>query len=107
MKPAVHRPLPSIRAQLYTLVWACALPAVVGFGLLASHFYERERTQIQQESLITARALIQAVDRDLNTGIIMAQALANSPSLDSGDLAAFYSLASKALRPEFPGFNFV
>ncbi|NVD71781.1 response regulator [Duganella sp. BJB1802] len=107
MKPAAHSPLPSLRSQIYTLVWACALPAVVGIGLLAQHFYERERTQIQQESLITARALIQSVDRDLNTGITMALALGNSPSLDNGDLAAFHAQASKALRPEFPGFNFV
>ncbi|MQA36796.1 response regulator [Rugamonas aquatica] len=107
MKPAAHRPLPSIRAQIYTLVWACALPAIVGFVLLANNFYEHEREQIQLESLITARALIQAVDRDLNTGITMALALANSPSLDNNDLAAFHTLASKALRPEFPGFNFV
>ncbi|MCP2006901.1 response regulator [Duganella violaceipulchra] len=107
MKPVVRRPLPSIRAQIYTLVWACALPAVVGVGLLAHHFYQRERAQIQQGTLVTARALIQAVDRDLNTGITMAKALANAPSLDSGDLAGFYTLASKALRPEFPGFNFV
>jgi signal transduction histidine kinase/CheY-like chemotaxis protein len=57
--------------------------------------------------LITARALIQAVDRDLNTGITVALALANSPSLDSGDIAAFYKQASSVLRPEFPGFNVV
>ncbi|GJJ02981.1 hypothetical protein RugamoR64_35190 [Duganella rhizosphaerae] len=93
--------------QIYALVWACALPAVVGVALLANHFYQRERAQIQQGSLVTARALIQAVDRDLNTGISMAMALANAPSLDDGDLAGFYTLASKALRPEFPGFNFV
>ena len=83
------------------------MPAVVGFALLTNNFYERERAQIQQESLITARALIQSVDRDLNTGITMALALANSSDLDNGDLAAFHTLASKALRPEFPGFNFV
>jgi two-component system sensor histidine kinase/response regulator len=99
--------LPSIKVQIYTLVWACALPAIVGFTLLANTFIERERAQIKQDTLITARALIQAVDRDLNTGISMALALSNSPSLDSGDFAAFHALATKALRPEFPGFNFV
>ncbi|HEX7985965.1 MAG TPA: response regulator [Duganella sp.] len=99
--------MPTIRSQIYSLVWACALPAIIGFALLTDNFYERERTQIQQDTLITARALIQAVDRDLNTGITVALALANSPSLDSGDIAAFYKQASKVLRPEFPGFNFV
>jgi two-component system sensor histidine kinase/response regulator len=71
--------LPSIKVQIYTLVWACALPAIVGFTLLANTFIERERAQIKQDTLITARALIQAVDRDLNTGISMALALSNSP----------------------------
>ncbi|MEV4777791.1 hybrid sensor histidine kinase/response regulator [Burkholderia sp. LMU1-1-1.1] len=99
--------LPTIRSQIYSLVWACALPAIIGFALLTDNFYERERTQIQQDTLITARALIQAVDRDLNTGITVALAMANSPSLDSGDIAAFYKQAAGALRPEFPGFNFV
>ena len=99
--------LPTIRSQIYSLVWACALPAIMGFALLTDNFYERERTQIKQDTLITARALIQAVDRDLNTGITVALALANSPSLDSGDIAAFYKQASSVLRPEFPGFNFV
>ncbi|MRW89683.1 response regulator [Duganella sp. FT80W] len=99
--------LPSIKVQIYSLVWACALPAVVGFSLLTAHFIERERHQIKFDTLIMARAMIQAVDRDLNTGITVALALANSPSLDQGDIAAFYAEASKALRPEFPGFNFV
>jgi len=105
--PSYIATLPTIRSQIYSLVWACALPAIIGFALLTDNFYERERTQIRQDTLITARALIQAVDRDLNTGITVALALANSPSLDSGDIAAFYQQASKVLRPEFPGFNFV
>nr|WP_315393807.1 response regulator [uncultured Duganella sp.] len=99
--------LPTVRSQLYSLVCACALPAILGFALLTNNFYERERTQIQRDTLITARALIQAVDRDLNTGVSVALALAASPSLDNGDIAAFYKQAASALRPEFPGFNFV
>ena len=99
--------LPTIRSQIYSLVVACALPAIIGFALLTNNFFERERRQIQQDTLITARALIQAVDRDLNTGITVALALANSPSLDSGDIAAFQRQATNVLRPEFPGFNFV
>ncbi|NRR29398.1 response regulator [Oxalobacteraceae bacterium] len=83
------------------------MPAAVGFGLLISHFYARERDQIQSDSLLTARALIHAVDRDLNNGIIVALALASSPSLDAGDLAGFRAQASGVLRSEFPGLNFV
>jgi len=107
MSASAKRPLPTIRAQIYALVWACVVPALIGLALLANNFYERERDQIQLESLITARALAQALDRDLNTGITMALALSHDTSLDHDDLASFYQLASKALRPEFPGFNFV
>jgi signal transduction histidine kinase/DNA-binding response OmpR family regulator len=103
----VRGQLPSIKVQIYSLVWACALPAIVGFSLLTAHFIERERDQIKLDTLIMARALSQAVDRDLNTGITVALALANSPSIDQGDFGAFHQQASKALRPEFPGFNFV
>ena len=99
--------LPTIRSQLYSLVWACALPAILGIALLTNNFIVRERKTIQQDTLITARALIQAVDRDLNTGITVALALANSPSIDSRDFAAFYRQATDVLRPEFPGYNFV
>ncbi|NVM78220.1 signal transduction histidine kinase/DNA-binding response OmpR family regulator [Duganella sp. SG902] len=83
------------------------MPSIVGFSLLTAHFIDREREQIKRDTLITARALIQAVDRDLNTGISVALALSQSPNLDKGDFAAFHAEASKTLRPEFPGFNFV
>ncbi|KQQ32435.1 histidine kinase [Duganella sp. Leaf126] len=99
--------LPTIRSQIYSLVWACALPAILGIALLTNNFIVRERKTIQQDTLITARALIQAVDRDLNTGITVALALANSPSIDHRDFAALYRQASAVLRPEFPGFNVV
>jgi hypothetical protein len=85
----VRRRPPSIKVQIYSLVWACALPAIVGFALLTAHFIERESDQIKRDTLITARALMLAVDRDLNTGITVALALANSPSLDKRDFAAF------------------
>ncbi|MEC5160335.1 MULTISPECIES: response regulator [unclassified Janthinobacterium] len=101
-----HR-LPTIRKKLAVVVLVCALPAAVGFALLTHHFYGREWAQIQAGSLITARALVQAVDRDLNAGISVAFALAGSPSLDANDLGAFYAQARGALRPQFPGFNVV
>jgi signal transduction histidine kinase/DNA-binding response OmpR family regulator len=92
---------------LYALVLACALPALLAVGLLTWHFYDRERSQIQAASLITARALLYAVERDLQTGITVATALAQSPSLDREDYAAFYREAQNAVSPGFPGSNFV
>jgi PAS domain S-box-containing protein len=101
------RQLPTIRKKLAIVVLACALPAAVGFALLTQHFYARERAQIQGDALLTARALVHAVDRDLNAGISVAMALAGSPSLTSNDLGAFYAQAQGALGPQFPGFNVV
>lgn len=102
-----HPALPTIRRQLVLLVLTCALPAAIGFALLIHHFYARERTQIQNDSLLTARALIHAVDRDLNNGIVVALALASSPSLTQHDLPTFHAQAKSVLRDVFPGFNFV
>jgi len=108
-RTAVHRwrTLPTIRAKLVWLVLACVVPAFIGFGLLINHFYERERSQLQSDALQTARALVLAVDRDLNSGKMVALALATSPSIDRQDYAAFHAQARSLLGPDFPGFTIV
>lgn len=104
---STKRSLPTIRTRLALVVLACVVPAVLGFVLLINHFYERERDQIQRDTLLTARALMLAVDRDLNGAKIAALALATSPNLDINDLAAFHAQAKRLLGDEFPGFTFV
>ncbi|SFV09307.1 response regulator [Pseudoduganella namucuonensis] len=106
-RPSPSRAAPTIRARLSIVVLACALPAAIGYGLVIHHFYDRERTQIQRDTLLTARALAHSVDRDLNTGLVVAQALSTSPHLRRGDLPAFHAQAREMLNDEFPGFNFV
>src|SRR5476651_1976735 len=81
--------LPSIRSQIALLVLACALPTVIGFGALVQQFYQRERDQLTEDVLQSARGLAAAVDRDLVQGESAAEALATAPSLSRGDLAAF------------------
>ncbi|MGZ3159942.1 MAG: hypothetical protein ACXU7H_12720, partial [Burkholderiaceae bacterium] len=48
--------LPTIRVKIGLIVFACALTTLVGCGLLISHFYDRERAQIERDTLLTARA---------------------------------------------------
>ena len=104
---STKRTLPTIRTRLALVVLACVVPAVVGFVLLISHFYERERDQIKRETLLTARALMLAVDRDLNSGKTAVLTLAKSRNLAMNDLAAFHAQAKSVLSDEFPGFTFV
>ncbi len=93
--------------MLFALVLACTLPATLGFGLLIHHFYTRERAQVERDSLFVARSMMQAVDRDLDLGIVAARALAMSAELDQGDLAGFHRKAVGIVNAGFPGSNIV
>jgi two-component system sensor histidine kinase/response regulator len=99
--------LPSIRSRLITLVFACALPILLGYFAFARDADLREAQHVAQDAQMIARALAAAVDRDLDNGETAARALAGQPSLASGDLAAFHAAARRLLRPEFPVFGFV
>jgi hypothetical protein len=59
------RTLPSIRARLVLLVVACIVPGALFVLALIMHDYGQRRTQIEQESIETARAMVAALDRDL------------------------------------------
>ena len=89
--------LPSIRSQIALLVLACALPTVIGFGALVQQFYQRERNQLTEDVLQSARGMAAAVDRDLVQGQSVAEALASAPILSRADLAAFADRASRLL----------
>ena len=87
----------SIQARLVWIVLILAAPALVGLLAIAVGLYEHERDQIGQSALTTARALVSALDRDLAGTTAAAQVLAESPSLASHDLAAFYREAKSVL----------
>jgi diguanylate cyclase (GGDEF)-like protein/PAS domain S-box-containing protein len=99
--------LPTIRTKLAFVVSACAVTTLVGCLLLVGHFYNRERTQIENDMLLTARAMMSEVERDLNICKIVTTSLASSPYLANNDLAAFQAQATQLLTNDFPGFNFV
>ena len=98
---------PSIRSRLIALVFACALPILLGYLAFARDADLREAQHVAQDAQMIARALAAAVDRDLDNGETAARALASEPGLVSGNLAAFHAVARRLLRPGFPAYAFV
>jgi signal transduction histidine kinase/CheY-like chemotaxis protein len=80
---------------------------LIAIAMLISHFYGRERDQLERSNIQTARALLLAFDRDLASGEAAAQALATSDSLQKGDFAAFYAQAQSVLAHVSPDAVFV
>jgi diguanylate cyclase (GGDEF)-like protein len=94
MKPSR---VPTIRSTLALLVIACMIPASLVAAVLITYNYQRERSTLVRDSILTARALTSALDREL-AGIESALfALATSPFLSSNDLVAFEEQAKEVL----------
>jgi hypothetical protein len=85
---------------------ACVVPAVLMALVLVSHLYGRERERFVFDSMATARAMTQAIDRELGSVRMAAEVLSTSPYLQSGDLAGFYSQAKTVVRRQI-GHNVV
>jgi PAS domain S-box-containing protein len=96
----------TVRFRLTCLVLACVLPVCLVVGFLVYDSYQQKRRAMEHSILETARVLSLMVDRELaNTQGSMA-ALATSPSLASGDLAAFHRQALLVLR-NYPRSNII
>jgi len=102
-----RKTLPSIRSKTATLVLACLLPSLIGFAALSYDSFRRERSKLLLAADRMGKTLLTAVERDLDTAETAARALASSPSLASGDLAAFHAQARSILRPELSAVAFV
>jgi len=99
--------LPSIRAKLYILVLACALPILVGYVALARDAALRERDHVARDAQTVAEVLAAAVDRDIESGETAARVLANTAMMARGDMVAIHEVAKSLLRPDFPAQAFV
>lgn len=88
----------SVRTLLLWLVLACFLPGLGGTVFLLLQEYQEGRAQLQQNTLQTTRALVQAVDAQLHLAQQLAQALATSESLARQDFAAFHGRAQALLH---------
>jgi len=77
-------------------------------GLLLSYgLYTNERARLDDSTLLAARALMRVVDAELIRSQSTAQALAASPYLRDGQLAAFYQQAREVLQTTGVGNHFV
>ena len=68
----------SVRALLLGLVLICLIPGAISVSVLIHRTYQEGRTQIERDTIRTARALVQAVDGQLGQAKIMALALSTS-----------------------------
>src|SRR5438094_906689 len=82
-----------LRKRLYLLAAAGIVPLAFmsGFGLYA--LAQQQREQTERASLELSRALASAIDAELRGTSYVLEALATSPTLDTGDTAAFYRVA--------------
>ncbi len=105
--PFARLSLPSIRAKLYILVLACALPILIGYIALARDAALRERDHVARDARTVAEVLAAAVDRDIESGETAARVLANTAMMARGDMVAIHEVAKSLLRPDFPAQAFV
>jgi PAS domain S-box-containing protein len=94
MKPGL-RP---IKFWLILLVLACVLPAWTISVFLIVRSYQHDRGVITANTVVIARALMQAVDGNLQAVEAALRTLATSPSLAAGDLAAFHARGLEVTR---------
>ncbi len=88
-------------ARLAFVVGACIVPAtLIAILLIGYDYYHRERDRLVRDSLATTRALAVALDMEFRGAKLALYALASSPQLSSGDLAAFYAQAQAALKDQ-------
>ncbi len=96
----------SIRSWLMLLVMASILPTLGGIAFILADLFHREELRAELVRIETARALMQAVDREFSRAEGILRTLASSSSLQDGDLSAFY-LQAKAIQANYPDNIFV
>ena len=96
VRMTARRP-PSIRRLLTMLVLASAAPAVPLAAALLDQEYARDRETLERDSIATARAMAQAIDRELVSITAAAQVLSTSQRLVAGDLHPFYEQAQQVV----------
>lgn len=77
----------SIRASLIGLVTACIAPALLVSGYLVHDHYAQQRERIERDTLLQARNLAVALDRELSGVILGLRMLSTSPGLVADDCA--------------------
>lgn len=91
----------TIRFRLACLVLACVLPVWLAAGFLVYYSYQSKRALVERHMQDTARALALVVDQELASMQASLHVLATSPSLASGNMAAFHG-QTQAIVQQYP-----
>src|SRR5438067_5164546 len=91
---ARRRPKPTLRTLIVALIVALILPFVGSALFVMMRLSDAERQTRQTQNLGIVRAYSSGVDRQLLSAEAALHALATSPQLHDGDLAAFYRQSS-------------
>lgn len=87
----------SVRTVLIWLVIACLFPGVIATAFLFISEYRKGRSEQEQATIQTSRALMQAIDSHLLRVQAVAETLATSDTLSRRDFARFHRQAREAL----------
>ncbi|MGI4945821.1 MAG: response regulator [Janthinobacterium lividum] len=88
----------TLKSQLAFLCVGLLVPTLLFVAVLLWRFAASERSRAEEEARGLSHALAVALDREIGGVLASLQALATSPSLQSGDLAGFYAQASEVRR---------
>jgi diguanylate cyclase (GGDEF)-like protein len=88
---------PSIRSRLALLVAACIVPALLMAVTLISYNYLQARQQLEQNAVMTARAMALVLDKEIAIAEATLATLATSANLARDDFAAFDRQAREVL----------
>lgn len=88
---------PSIRSRLALLVAVCIVPASLVAVALLTYDYHRNREELRDNAVITARTIASLVDQQFSGINATLHALATSPALSRHDLNTFYRQVMKVL----------
>jgi signal transduction histidine kinase/ActR/RegA family two-component response regulator len=92
-----------LRVHLLFLVLGAMLPGLVLTGVLVWRAFASNRALAERRLLDSARVDAAALDREFWGAIHVLEALATSPTLDSGDLAAFHA-EGRRIQSTQPGW---
>ncbi|HYF44329.1 MAG TPA: ATP-binding protein [Ramlibacter sp.] len=87
---------PSIRSRLVLLVLACVVPAAIMMAVLMAVQWRSAQEQLRSNLILTARALVDGVNTDLEGVQAGLKLLALSADMQPGDRAAFRAQATAA-----------
>jgi signal transduction histidine kinase len=92
-----------LRRRLLLVGAAGILPLAIGCGLAVLALVENQKERVAQSGLEITRALLIAVDAELQRSLSVLQALASDPRVQAGDLPQYRALLERAVttRPDW------